>query len=137
MNSACMQNHSEQQSLSLARAQALSASQQRLLLTGADGAKPAKAAAVTKDAAKENGDSAVPVTANSANANGASPSGDASAAGPDTEQEKEETPGQLVELKFRAPRAGKYDLTLYCISGGGPASGCIKRFQVMAGLLSN
>jgi hypothetical protein len=25
--------------------------------------------------------------------------------------------GQRVELKFRAPRAGKYDLTLFCISG--------------------
>ena len=25
--------------------------------------------------------------------------------------------GQLVEIKFKAPRAGKYDLTLLCISG--------------------
>lgn len=56
----------------------------------------------------------MPVTANSANANGAS------AAGAEAVPEKEEVPGQLVELKFRAPRAGKYDLMLYCISGGAP-----------------
>ena len=119
-------NHS-----SLAYVQAPSTSQQRLLLTGADGAKPAKALAVAKDAARENGDSAVPVTANSANTNGAnadgaSPSGGASAAGAEAVPEEEEIPGQLVELKFRAPRAGKYDLTLYCISGGAPllALGC-------------
>ena len=118
MSLACNQIHSQQQPLCFARAQAPSTSQQRLLLAGADGAKPAKAAVVSKDAAKENGDSAVPVTANSANANGTSLSGGADAAGTDTGQEKEETPGQLVELKFRAPRAGKYDLTLFCISGG-------------------
>ena len=56
----------------------------------------------------------MPVTANSADANGAS------AAGAEAVPEKEEVPGQLVELKFRAPRAGKYDLTFYCISGGAP-----------------
>ena len=25
---------------------------------------------------------------------------------------------QLVELRFQAPTHGKYDLTLYCLSGG-------------------
>ncbi len=30
----------------------------------------------------------------------------------------DEPGGQKVELKFRAPRAGKYDLTLYVLSGG-------------------
>ncbi len=92
-------------------------SPQRLLLTGGDSAKPAKAAAAVKEnGAKENGEAAVPVTANSANADGpaSGTNGAAAAAG---EQEVEETPGQLVELKFRAPRAGKYDLSLYCVSG--------------------
>lgn len=28
-----------------------------------------------------------------------------------------EQPGQAVELRFRAPRQGKYDLTLYVLSG--------------------
>ena len=110
-NFASAQDCCHQHSLSLACTQAPSTSQQRLLLAGADGAKPAKTAAVPKEAARENGDSAVPVTANSADANGAS------AAGVEAMPEKEEVPGQLVELKFRAPRAGKYDLTLYCISG--------------------
>ncbi len=32
------------------------------------------------------------------------------------------SPGQLVEIKFKAPRAGKYDLTLFCVSGKGPDS---------------
>jgi len=90
-----------------------SASAQRLLITGGDSAKPSKAAAP----AKENGDAAVPVTANSADANGASDAA-SSIAQANGEQQVEETPGQLVELKFRAPRAGKYDLTLFCISGG-------------------
>lgn len=36
------------------------------------------------------------------------------------QEPEEEIPGQLVELKFRAPRAGKYDLTLYCVSGTCP-----------------
>jgi len=86
---------------------------QRLLITGGDSAKPSRAAAP----AKENGDAAVPVTANSADANGASDAA-SSIAQANGEQQVEETPGQLVELKFRAPRAGKYDLTLFCISGG-------------------
>lgn len=90
-----------------------SASAQRLLITGGDSAKPSRAAAP----AKENGDAAVPVTANSADANGASDAA-SSMAQANGEQQVEETPGQLVELKFRAPRAGKYDLTLFCISGG-------------------
>ena len=92
-------------------------SPQRLLLTGGDSAKPAKAtAAIKENGAKENGEAAVPVTASSANADGSASgtNGTAAAAG---EQEVEETPGQLVELKFRAPRAGKYDLSLYCVSG--------------------
>ena len=32
--------------------------------------------------------------------------------------------GQLVEIKFKAPRAGKYDLTLLCISGEPLACSC-------------
>ena len=28
-----------------------------------------------------------------------------------------EDKGQLVEVRFRAPRQGKYDLTLFCLSG--------------------
>lgn len=89
-----------------------SMSAQRLLLTGGDSAKPAKAAA----APKENGEAAVPVTASSANADGPASGANGTAEVPG-EQEAEETPGQLVELKFRAPRAGKYDLSLYCVSG--------------------
>ena len=27
--------------------------------------------------------------------------------------------GQLIEIKFKAPRAGKYDLTLFWVSGKG------------------
>jgi hypothetical protein len=30
--------------------------------------------------------------------------------------------GQLVQLRFRAPRQGKYDLTLYIVSGIPPSS---------------
>ena len=92
-----------------------SAGTQRLLLTGGDSAKPAKAAA----AAKEAGEAAVPVTANSANADELANGGTGAAEDPGA-QEVEETPGQLVELKFRAPRAGKYDLSLYCVSGKHP-----------------
>ena len=95
-----------------------SATPQRLQITAGDGAKPG---GKPTPAGKENGSSdsgSVPVTANSANGGGSLDG--AAAGGPaevDGEPEAVETPGQLVELKFRAPKAGKYDLTLYCISG--------------------
>ena len=52
---------------------------------------------------------AVPVTANGSSA-AAAGKGGVDAAGPGPQ-------GQLVEVKFRAPKAGKYDLTLFCVSG--------------------
>lgn len=45
-------------------------------------------------------------------------------AGPDGKSSGESNKpeaGQVVELKFRAPRQGKYDLTLYILSGQIPA----------------
>ena len=58
------------------------------------------------------GSKGVPVIANGSSAEAAVTSGEPG--------EEEAVPlGQRVELKFRAPRAGKYDLTLFCISGAG------------------
>ena len=111
-----------------------SAIPQRLQITGGDGAKPG---GKPTPAAKENGSidsGSVPVTANSAN--GGESLGGAAAGGPaevDGEPEAVETPGQLVELKFRAPKAGKYDLTLYCISGQAPGPTDLS-FSIAAGL---
>ncbi len=59
---------------------------------------------------------AVPVTANGSSAAAAGKGADAAGPGPQ---------GQLVEVKFRAPKAGKYDLTLFCVSGA-----CRCPFQV-------
>ena len=109
---------------------------QRLQITAGD---VAKSGGKPTPAAKENGSSdsgSVPVTANSANGGGSLDG--AAAGGPaevDGEPEAVETPGQLVELKFRAPKAGKYDLTLYCISGQAP-SPTDHFFSFAAGLLA-
>ena len=111
-----------------------SAIPQRLQITGGDGAKPG---GKPTPAAKENGSNdsgSVPVTADSANGGGSL--GGAAAGGPaeaNGEPEAVETPGQLVELKFRAPKAGKYDLTLYCISGQAPGP-TDHPFSIAAGL---
>ncbi len=92
---------------------------QRLQITAGEGAKPGGKPA---PAAKENDSSgSVPVTANSANSF-LGGTGAGAPAEADGEPEPLETLGQLVELKFRAPKAGKYDLTLYCISGQAPST---------------
>lgn len=60
----------------------------------------------------------VPVTANGSSGAAAAAASAAAASAAAAEQ-----PGQLVEVKFRAPKAGKYDLTLFCISGAHRLSG--------------
>lgn len=56
----------------------------------------------------------VPVTANGSSASAAEKGGEVALA---ADSAAAAPTGQLVEVKFRAPKAGKYDLTLYCISG--------------------
>ena len=53
--------------------------------------------------------------------------------------------GQEVKMQMRAPRAGKYDLVLYCISGNTPSllprvparCLCISRYHVAGSILFN
>ena len=61
---------------------------------------------------KEVGD--VPMTANGSSASATEKGGEVALA---ADSAAAAPTGQLVEVKFRAPKAGKYDLTLYCISG--------------------
>ncbi|BDA43749.1 Translocation protein SEC63 homolog [Coccomyxa sp. Obi] len=91
----------EAEALGLAERVAASAKQPLLLTGGTDSSRASGAISEGKT-----GD-AVPVMANGSSAAAAGKGGDAAGPGPQ---------GQLVEVKFRAPKAGKYDLTLFCLS---------------------
>ncbi len=56
----------------------------------------------------------MPVTANGSSAAAAEKGEEAARA---AESAAAAPQGQLVDVKFRAPKPGKYDLTLFCVSG--------------------
>ncbi|EIE19320.1 hypothetical protein COCSUDRAFT_48909 [Coccomyxa subellipsoidea C-169] len=76
---------------------------QPLLLTGGEGGR--------QSGKKEAGE--VPMTANGSSAAAAEKGEEAARA---AESAAAAPQGQLVEVKFRAPKPGKYDLTLFCVS---------------------